>query len=63
METCSSDMETIKGDNVRDSVIGGEVTTVESKVFGGDKRCFCTVVFTASLPSFNSFLESSSAFV
>ena len=56
-------METIKGDNVRDSVIGGEVTTVESKVFGGDKRCFCAVVFTASLPSFNSFLESSSAFV
>ena len=33
-------METIKGDNVRDSVIGGEVTTVESKVFGGISDAF-----------------------
>ena len=30
--------------------------------FLGDKRCFCTLVFTASLRSFSSFLEGSLVF-
>ena len=50
----ANDIETIKCDGVCDPGIGEEVTTIESKVCFWDKRCFCTLVFTASLRSFNS---------
>ena len=39
------------------------MTTVESKVCFWDKRCICTFAVTASLCSFNSFLESSLVFL
>ena len=58
-----NDKETIKVDGVWDSRIGEGMTTVESKVCFWDKRCICTFAVTASLCSFNSFLESSLVFL
>ena len=51
-----NDIETIIGDGVNGSGIEEEVTTIESKVCFWNKRCFCSLVFTSSLRSFNSFL-------